>query len=52
MRWRYSTKDMRMRQILTYSVDSTVGVVGIIINTQFVRMVTMIKNENNGCTKI
>lgn len=36
----------------TYSVDSTVGVVGIIINMQFTRMVVMINNENNGCTKM
>lgn len=36
----------------TYSVDSTVGVVGIIINIQFVRMVVIINSENNGCTKI
>lgn len=36
----------------THSVDSTVGVVGIIINMQFVRIVVIINSENNGCTKI
>lgn len=36
----------------TYSVDSTVGVVGIIIKMQLTRMVVMINNENNGCTKM
>lgn len=36
----------------TYSVDSTIGDVGIIINPQFVRMVLMITNEKSGCTKI
>lgn len=33
---------------MTHSVDSTVGVAGIIINIQLVRIVVMIKNENNG----
>ena len=33
---------------MTYSVDSTAGVDGIIINIQLVRIVVMIKNENNG----
>lgn len=37
---------------ITYSVDSTVGVVGIIINIQFVKIVVIINNENKGCTKI
>lgn len=37
---------------ITYSVDSIVGVVGIIIKIQFVRMVMMMKNEKYGCTKM
>lgn len=36
----------------THSVDSTVGDDGIIINIQFVRIVVIIKSENNECTKI
>lgn len=32
---------------VTYSVDSTIGDVGIIINIQFERMVVMMKNEKN-----
>lgn len=36
----------------TYSVDSTVGVVGIIIKIQLVRIVVIMNNENKGCTKI
>jgi hypothetical protein len=32
----------------TYSVDSTVGVDGIIINIQFVRIVVMMNNEKSG----
>lgn len=37
---------------ITYSVDSTVGVDGIIINIQFVRIVVMMNNENSGWTRI
>jgi hypothetical protein len=36
----------------TYSVDSTVGVVGIIMRIQLTRMVVMMKRENKGCTSI
>ena len=36
----------------TYSVDSTTGDDGIIINIQFVRIVVMMNNENNGWTRI
>lgn len=36
----------------THSVDSTVGDDGIIINIQFVRIVVIIKSENNECVKI
>lgn len=32
----------------TYSVDSTAGVVGMIIRMQLVKMVVMMNNENNG----
>lgn len=46
------TEKENERKCCTHSVDSTVGVVGIIINIQFVRIVVMIISENNGCTKI
>lgn len=36
----------------TYSVDSTVGVVGIIIRMQLVRMVVMMKREKSGWVRI
>lgn len=36
----------------TYSVDSITGDEGIIISTQFVRMVMMMKNEKHECVKI
>lgn len=34
--------------LCTYSVDSTTGDDGIIINIQFVRIVVMMNRENNG----
>lgn len=36
----------------TYSVLSTVGVVGIIIRIQFTRIVVIMNRENKGCTNI
>lgn len=36
----------------TYSVLSTVGVVGIIISMQFTKIVVMINKENKGCTNM
>lgn len=36
----------------TYSVLSTVGVVGIIIKIQFTRIVVMMNKENNGWTNM
>lgn len=41
-------KRERKKNTYTYSVDSTVGVDGIIINIQFVRIVVMMNNENSG----
>lgn len=39
-------------KINTYSVLSTVGVVGIIISIQFTRMVVIMNRENSGCTNM
>lgn len=36
----------------TYSVLSTVGVVGMIISMQLTKMVVIINSENKGCTRI
>lgn len=36
----------------TYSVLSTVGVVGIIISIQFTRIVVIMNRENKGCTNM
>lgn len=36
----------------TYSVLSTVGVVGMIISMQLTKMVVIINSENKGCTRM
>lgn len=41
---------IKKKNVQTYSVDSTVGELGIIMSTQFVKIVVIIKNENKGCT--
>lgn len=38
--------------IYTYSVLSTVGVVGMIISIQLTKMVVIINSENKGCTRM
>lgn len=48
-----SVQDVQPRTSrLTYSVDSTVAVVGMIMRIQLIRIVVMMKRENNGCTKM
>lgn len=44
-KWRGRIKD-------TYSVLSTVGVVGIIISMQFTKIVVIMNSENKGCTNM
>lgn len=52
MQKKYQKEQKKEELWCTYSVDSITGDVGIIMNTQFVRIVTMIIKENNECVKI
>lgn len=44
--------NIEVDNVPTYSVDSTVAVVGIIISIQLIRIVVMMKRENSGCTRM